>query len=210
MLFAVGATTGCASTAPRQPLPYGGSTIALLLLTNNSNSVKAPEIVRRYLAAEFRRRMYRVQDEKETDAALDRLGIRDGGEIRTVPFKKLSRAVRADVLCFGTVLEYAFKSALLLSVSRVRLSLHCDTSDGKPVFDGDEFGVTGGAGPDAVGKAAINIAGKVVKSVKDSSKKLLPGSAARRAADFTDEISDVDLRDESREAARKLVDKFPQ
>ena len=70
--------------------------------------------------------------------------------------------------------------------------------------------MTARAGADAAGDLVIHTTGKVMKSVKEGVKKILPGKHLKRTADLTDEIADVDLKAETTEAVRKLLKQFPK
>ena len=83
-----------------------------------------------------------------------------------------------------------------------------EAGSSKVIFEGTENGITSKAGTDAAGDLVIHTAGKIVKSVKEGTKKLLPGQTLKKTADLTDEVADVDLKTETREAIQKLVSKF--
>ncbi|MBI4422834.1 MAG: hypothetical protein HY554_03870 [Elusimicrobia bacterium] len=70
--------------------------------------------------------------------------------------------------------------------------------------------MTSRAGTEAAGDLALLMTGKALKAVKDGGKRLLPGRTAKRAADATDVVADVELVQETSEAARKLLEGFPK
>ena len=201
---------GCVGPAKSVRTVLGGRTIALLPLDNRSNDVEAPARVRRTLAEEFRKAGAALMPEAEVDAGMKSLGLSESGQLGAVSFGALRAAIKADVICSGTLLDYGFKSAVALSQRKVQIELACRDAAGAEVFKGAETGITTKAGVDAAGDLVLDVAGKVVKSVKEGTKSFLPGTTAKQAADMTDVIADTDLTQETTEVARKLVERFPE
>ena len=71
-----------------------------------------------------------------------------------------------------------------------------EARSGKTLWEAKEYGTTSQAGAEAVAHLGIGLAGKVVSAVKGGT------------ANVVDEITDWDLRDETREAALKLLSRM--
>lgn len=201
---------GCSTVSKRTQTLQSQSSIAILPFDNQSNHIEAPGKVRKALFDKLREREYRLVDLKKIDVQLKELGITDGGQLSAITHKQIGQKVPADLLCYGTVVEYGLKSAVAFTQRKVEIKLKLvETKTGKVIFEETETGITSRAGTDAAGDLVIHTAGKVVKSVKESAKKLLPGQALKKTADLTDEIADVDLKNETQEAIQKLIKQFP-
>lgn len=209
-LVALAALLSACAANPTAETRWGGRTIAVLPFSNESNDVEAPERVRSALEKELASRGYRLLPRAELDPAMKKLGVFDGAHLKTIPQAALAEELPAGAYCRGTLVDYVFKSVVALSQRRVELRLECSDKEGAKLFEGSGVGVLSKAGLDAAADLAMNVGGKVVKSVKDSGKKLLPGQTAKDAADATDKIADVELTEETREAIRKLLLEFPR
>lgn len=112
--------------------------------------------------------------------------------MRAVKLEQIGNKIAADVYCYGTVVEFAFKSAGVLSQRKVEIKLkRVHAKSGRVLFEGNETGITSRAGSDAAGDLALHTVGKIAKAI-------LPDAAA-----------DVDLKTETREALKKLLAQFP-
>ncbi|MBI4422176.1 MAG: DUF799 family lipoprotein, partial [Elusimicrobia bacterium] len=129
-------SAGCArGTRPDSPR-LEGRTVALLPMDNRSNDLRAPEKARDGVFEAMGKSGYRVLDLAAIDQAMDSLGVHYGGQLSAVPLGSLREALAADVYCYGTVVEYGFKSAVALTQRKVELRLRCVDPGGGPVFDG--------------------------------------------------------------------------
>lgn len=214
LVVLVNALLGC-STAPRAS-PATESTppllIAVLPFENHSNDVDAPQKVRTALFEKMNAREFRLLELDKIDSALRNVSVTLGSQLELLENRRevLNGLIPADVYCYGTVVEFAFKNAVALTQRKVELKLRLvDAKTGAVLFEGTEMGITTKAGLDAAADATLNTAGKVAKSVKDSVKQFMPGETTKQAADLTDVIADVDLTQETSEAIRKLLARFP-
>ena len=106
--------TGCAThriesaaDEPAVPPPAGPAHTALLPFSNESNTVDAPEIVRKFLFQEAARRGWAVQPLDETDRRLrEQLQITDGGQLPGAEAADLGKALEVGTLVFGDVQEW--------------------------------------------------------------------------------------------------------
>lgn len=198
---------GCAG---QQAAPTSGPLFAVFPLENQSNDVDAADKVRKVLLEEMRAKGFRLVPPETVDAALKDLGVTDGGQLRAVPFERIRAGLTAERFVYGTLVDYGIKSAVAFTQRRVELKLRVLDSAGAVAFEDAGVGIVSKAGVDAAGDLALNVAGKVVKSVKDSAANLMPGKQAKKAADATDVVADVDLNSETREAVLKLLEKLPR
>ena len=192
--------------------PVSTRTVALLPMANESVDVEAPGKVRKALAAALQNRGFQLVDPATVDSVLkDRFGVTDGGQLRAVSPRRMKGVLPGDIWVFGAVKEFGFKSVAAVSQRKVVIALKAlEAASGKTLFEGEETGIPTSAGLDAAGDLLLNIAGKVVKGVKDASKSFVPGQTAKKAADTTDVVADVDLTQETRDAVDKLLEKFPK
>lgn len=205
--------SGCVASANRTDRDQVAPQIALLPLTNDSNDIEASMKVRVALLDAMRAKGYRLLELKEIDGPLKDANVTLGAQLQLFDDKRelFNKLVPADIHCYGTVVEFAFKNAVALTQRKVELKLKLvDTHTGAALCEGSEIGITTKAGLDAAADATLNTVGKVAKSVKESAKQLLPGDTAKQAADLTDVVADVDLTQETNEAIRKLLARFPK
>lgn len=114
LLVSLIAGAGCASraTVADQPpeLPVDGAAAirtAMLPFANETNTVAAPEILRKLLFDEASRRGYALQSLEETDRRLrEQLQISDGGQLPAVTPSELGDALGVETLFYGDVLEW--------------------------------------------------------------------------------------------------------
>lgn len=196
--------SGPAIRQPSRELPV----IAVLPFDNQSTDLEAPDKVRSAVYAGLKERGYRLVALDSVDAELKRLGVSEGGQLGAVGLEKLRAWIQADLYCYGDVLDFSFKSVVALSQRKVSLALRLVSATGETVLEDSEEGVNSSAGVDAAGNLALNVVGKIFKSVKDGAKRKV-SSKPQQTADATDTIADVDLAQETREAVNKLLDKFP-
>lgn len=208
-LLAAHLASGCSPGRKEVQKTIPPFVIALLPFGNQSNDVEASRKVRIALFDEMRSRGFRLVELDGIDASLKELEISDGGQLGSVVLEKIREKISADLFCYGTVIEFGFKSAVALSQRKVEIQLKfADGRSGQWVWEGQEVGVTSRAGTEAAGELAVQTAGKVVKSMKEGAKKLLPGKTLKKAADLTDPVADIDLQAEIRQAIRKLLNRF--
>ncbi len=80
---------------------------AVLPFANETNTVDAPEILRKLMAEELLRHHFRLQPLEETAALLrDRLQISDGGQLPAGASREIGEALGAGTLFYGNVLEW--------------------------------------------------------------------------------------------------------
>ncbi|MEW6324997.1 MAG: hypothetical protein AB1515_06385 [Nitrospirota bacterium] len=106
--------SGCASrrvvedTPPAAPdLPAIGAQTAILPFANETNTVAAPEILRKLFFDEAAGRRYALQPLEETDRRLrEQLQISDGGQLAAATPPELADALGVQTLFYGDVLEW--------------------------------------------------------------------------------------------------------
>jgi hypothetical protein len=83
-------------------------TVALLPLSNQSNDLDAPTIVRDLMLKQLRQRGYDVVDINQTDEILKQNGISEGGQLNAITPQKLGEILSADQLMYGEIVEYNY------------------------------------------------------------------------------------------------------
>ncbi len=209
LVFGIIMFTGCNAATKKIQIPHSQAVIAILPFDNQSTNIEASDKVRSAVYTELKERGYALVGLDTIDDTLKQLGISEGGQLKAVSAEKLRAGIQADLFCYGNVLDFNFKSIVALSQRKVALELRFVRSiTGETFFEGSEEGVTASAGTDAAGNLALNVAGKIFKSVKDGAKRLLSSKSSQQNADITDKIADVDLTQETHEAVHKLIEKF--
>ncbi len=113
----VSSLAGCLSRAelpqvpPVQPVQNDANAqlpmTAILLFANESNTVDAPEILRKFMFEELSRHRFKLQSLEETETTLrEQLKISDGGQLTSATPQELGQALGADQLFFGDVQEW--------------------------------------------------------------------------------------------------------
>jgi len=200
------ATVSCAPQIRKVPGAAALPTIALLPMNSEVLDLSASGFIRERLFEKMQERGFPLTDLETVDAALRVLGVTDGGQLAAVSVEDLRSALGAGILCYGTILDYAFKSMVALSQRRVELELKMvNAGSGFVLWEDRAYGVQTTAGADAVGELALNTAGKLAKGLKEGVKKALPGRRLRQVADTTDVVADVALKRETDEALNKLL-----
>lgn len=207
VLLALPLLAACAS-APKTRPGYGR--VALLPLANGSVVVDAPDKVMRVLRDEFTREGFALVPEDEVATALAVVGVTQGGQLAAVTHAKLAAALKADIFVKGWIERFGFQSAVAMSRRVVELRLQLTDRSGKVLYDEVETGITTKAGADAAGDLVLNTAGKIFRGVAGTAKKVLPGDDLDKAVDATEAVADVDLKQESRAAARRHLRKLPK
>lgn len=187
------------------------TSLALLPLDNHAINLDAPDKVRTELYQAMKADGWRLIPLESVDSALDRMSISDPGQLSAVPIPSIHRELKADVLIYGSLLEYSLASVGVLTKRTVEIELRAvDPLSGKTLWTAVESGVNTQAGADAAVSLGMGLAGKVASGVKEGIKKIIPRKTPasehiKKAADVVDEVTNVDLRQETREAVRKLV-----
>ena len=213
LLTLVHPVTGCGASSRQAATQAPPPLIALLPLENHSNDIDAPAKVRKELHIAMNEQGYRLVDLDRIDGSLKDISVTLGVQARLLETKPevLRQLIQADVYCFGAVVEFVFQSAAALTMRKVELDLKLiEAKSGEVLFEGRETGITTRAGLDAAGELILNLAGKVVKSVKDSVTSKVENETVKKTGDATDIVADVNLVTETREAIRKLLRRFPE
>ncbi len=184
---------------------------ALLPLESHVNDFEAPGMVRATLREAMEKRGWRLLPDAEVEMGLKELGINYGGQLTRLTPMQIGEKVPADALIYGELLDFNLKTVGVLTQRRVEIRLRVvEAATGRELWTGEGVGVHSTAGVDAMADAAIGLTGKAVSAIKDGALSLLPKKTpgkgkAEKAGDLIDEISDYDLRRETREAARQLI-----
>lgn len=99
------------------------ASLAVLPFDNQTTDLDGPVVARVW----FDRRLselkgYPTQPLESIDAALQGLGITDGGQLRSRSLAELCQALKADALVYGDVLEFGTKTTGFLNVRQVHVA----------------------------------------------------------------------------------------
>ena len=199
--------SACASPEKTSKAPLRDR-VAILPFDNHSLDLEAGDKVRRVLREELLKRRYRIVSLKKIERKLRALGFTDGGQLRALPFSKLQKTIKADFYCYGEVLDYRLKSAVLASERRVVLRLRfVEYSSGKTVYDHIEESTRTLKGYEGVGDLALYMTGKAVTGVTKGIKSLLP-KGSKGESEVSPFIADVDLSQEIWEVVHRHLNRF--
>lgn len=96
------------------------ATLAVLPFDNLTTDLDGPAVARLWFAQRLEElKGYRTLPFDGVDAALDALGVTDGGQLRAVPTAKVCEAVGAEALVTGELLEFGVKTTGFLNVRHV-------------------------------------------------------------------------------------------
>lgn len=113
--------TGCKRIPPPPPLPI--QTIAILPFDSESNDVNAPDIMQQLVYAALKPSVYQIQDIDKTNQHLEKVGIRDGGQLAVVNPTKLGKDLAVHALIFGYVESFGYTNIGFYSERKVKLNL---------------------------------------------------------------------------------------
>lgn len=146
-------------TDPSNPLKR----VAVLPMTNNTNDVDGPQLVRQKMADALVRRSYAVMEIKEADQLLrDRLGISLGGQLDLTTAQKLGEVLGVEGVLYGTLMDFDETTTGAYNVRKVRAKFKLvNTLTGQTEWEGglgvrSEHRMTGSSGDIAaiLGRAA--------------------------------------------------------
>ncbi len=213
VLAALFLVAACAGPRPVSR-PRMEHSFALLPLESHVNDIEAPDMVRATLREAMEKRGWRLLPDAEVEMGLGELGVHYGGQLTRLTPMQIGEKLSVDALIYGELLDFNLKTVGVLTQRRVQVRLRVvEASTGRELWKGEGVGVHSTAGADAVADAAIGLTGKAVSIIKNGALKLLPKKTPgkgtlKKAGDLIDELSNFDLRYETREAAWQLVRKI--
>jgi len=95
--------------------------IAVLPLDNHTVDLDGPDHVRYWFDRRFtEKKGYSTLPLEEIDAVLLEMGIQEGGQLPVVSPEKLGKALNADALIYGELLDFKYQTTGFLNIRRVR------------------------------------------------------------------------------------------
>jgi hypothetical protein len=122
-IILLAAATGCLPPPSHFPRDYSNpiKRVAILPMTNDTNDVDGPVVMRKKMAQALERRSYVVQDPKETDQILrDRMGITLGGQLSLTTAQKLGEELGVEGVLYGTLMDFDESTLGAINVRKVR------------------------------------------------------------------------------------------
>ncbi len=96
---------GCMTLKAKYRLPdWEPGTIAVLPFTNESSDVAVEKFARVVMYKALKKAKYRTLPLEEIDAALENMGITEGGQLPTATAAEIAEALDADSLLYGNIL----------------------------------------------------------------------------------------------------------
>lgn len=187
------------------------SVVALLPFDNETVDLEGSEKVRNMLHHELVKKGWKLLPLENVDKKLLGIGISDGGQLPAVSLETLKEACSADIFIYGTLVEYSMLSIGVLTKREVEIELTMvDASSGNTLWQETGTCINTKSGIDAAASLGLGLAGKIASSVKDGVKKMVPDKIpgvkhVKKASDLMDEVTNFDLRDETRDAIRQLM-----
>lgn len=187
------------------------SVVALLPFDNETVDLEGSEKVRNMLHRELVKKGWKLLSLENIDKKLLGIGISDGGQLPAVSLETLKEACSADILIYGVLMEYSMTSIGVLTKREVEVELKMvDAASGNTLWQETGACINSEAGVDAVASLGLGLAGKIASSIKDGVKKIIPdktpgGTQVKKASDLMDEVTNFDLRNETRDAIRQLM-----
>lgn len=174
--------------APQYRAP---ETIAVLPFDNHSVDFDAPDIIRQLLQQGLSRRSYKVLPEAQVDGVLKELGISEGGQLKSVAPKKLGEKLGAQALLYGEIEEFKFVNVGFYQNRNVQVRAKLvEASTEQPLWEGDK-----------------TVSNKKLALDKNNAGRMFVEGLGER---MLEKITKSPLREEAREAVRKLLATLPK
>ncbi len=114
------AFSACKAPVPKSPLV---ETMAILLFDNESNDVNADTILQTHVASALQSSAYHVMDIKDSNDRLDKVGIKDGGQLAALDPVKIAQDFGVQALLYGYVEHFGYTNLGFYAEKKVTLSL---------------------------------------------------------------------------------------
>lgn len=129
------APAGLRYTAPDLAARLPAS-VAVLPLDNETVSLRGPALARRAVSEAVAARGFDGPDAAAVDAALEGLGVTDGGQLRALDPSRLGAAVGSRGLLFGTLEEFTYQNVGFVRRRAVRVALRLvDAESGERLWE---------------------------------------------------------------------------
>jgi len=121
--------SACATVPPNKPNPANPiRTVAVLPMTNNTNDVDGPFVLRTLLAARLEGYFYTVKPLEETDLILkDQMGVTLGSQLDMATTAQLCEKLGTDAIILGSLEDFSQKITGIYNNKRVRLRVMLDS-----------------------------------------------------------------------------------
>jgi hypothetical protein len=218
------AAAGCLPPPSHFPRDYSNpiKRVAILPMTNDTNDVDGPELMRKKMAQALERRSYVVQDLKQTDQVLrDRMGITLGGQLSLTTAQKLGEELEVEGVLYGTLMDFDESTLGAINIKKVRGKfMLVNTMTGQAMWERG-LGVRG----ELIMKSKYAAAAAIAARAADARDKDAPWVTIESVTTGSDKIGDslaiglgsklfskaigLHLDHESTELARLITDNLP-
>ena len=178
--------SACATLPSNKPNPANQiRTVAVLPMTNNTNDVDGPFVVRTLLAARLEGYFYNVKSLEETDLILkDQMGVTLGSQLDMATTAQLCEKLGTDAIILGSLEDFSQKITGIYNNKRVRLRVKMDSCKSGGTIWKNGIGVKREslAGDNMLNKVpgvgsaitAVGVASSVVSGLSDKGDASLP------------------------------------
>jgi hypothetical protein len=191
-------------------------------MTNDTNDVDGPEVMRKKMSQALERRSYVVQDLKQTDQVLrDRMGITLGGQLSMTTAQKIGEELEVEGVLYGTLMDFDESTLGAINIKKVRGKfMLVNTMTGQAMWERG-LGVRGElimkskyAAAAAIATRAADARDKdapwvTIESVTTGSDKLGDSFAIGLGTKLFSKAIGLHLDHESTELARLITDNLP-
>jgi hypothetical protein len=218
------AATGCLPPPSNFPRDYSNpiKRVAILPMTNNTNDVDGPGVMRKKMAQALERRSYVVQDLKQTEQILrDRMGITLGGQLGLTTAQELGQELGVEGVLYGTLMDFDESTLGAINVKKVRGKfMLVNTMTGQTVWERglgvrselimqSEYGAAAAIASRAADARDKDAPWVTIESVTTGSNKIGESFAIGLGTKLFTQAIGLHLDYESTELARRITDTLP-
>lgn len=165
-------------------------TLALLPMSNQTNDMDGPEVVRQFMFNLLPRRGYHSIPLETIDAVLRENGITDGGQLRSITHEKLGKILGVEAVMYGELIEFGDLNIGFYQKKTVQANFKMvDTATGQPLWEDER-----------------KVSKKEFALSVDAAKKAFAKGLAKKAIG---KMLNFHLKAEARECVRKIVSTLP-
>jgi hypothetical protein len=218
------AATGCLPPPSNFPRDYSNpiKQVAILPMTNDTNDVDGPGVMRKKMAQALERHSYVVQDLKQTDQILrDRMGIALGGQLSLTTAQQLGQELGVEGVLYGTLMDFDETTLGALNIKKVRGKfMLVNTMTGQTMWERglgvrselimqSKYGAAAAIAARAADARDKDVPWVTIESVTTGSDKIGDSLAIGLGAKLFSNAIGLHLDHESAELARLITDNLP-
>jgi hypothetical protein len=223
-IILLAAAAGCLPPPSNFPRDYSNpiKRVAVLPMTNDTNDVDGPGVMRKKMAQALERHSYVVQDLKQTDQVLrDRMGITLGGQLSLTTAQQLGQELGVEGVLYGTLMDFDESTLGAINVKKVRgRFMLVNTMNGQTIWQRglgvrselvmqSKYGAAAAIASRAADARDKDAPWVTIESVTTGSDKLGESFAVGLGTKMFTKAIGLHLDHESTELARRITDNLP-